>query len=198
MTCVAIIPARGNSRRIPRKNIKEFHGKPIIAYSIEAAKSMTDDCKFDYIVVSTDDGEIAKIAERYGAWVQFREEKYANDEVGTQQVAKYVLGKMNARPTDFAVVIYATAPLLDRHNLWEGIITAMKQHFSFSMSVGTDPLCDAGQFYCGQVSSFYLGVPLISPFTAMIPIDTNRVCDINTTEDWARAEQMYAALKQGK
>jgi len=71
MTNIAIIPARGGSKRIPRKNIKEFCGKPIIAYSIEAA--IKSDI-FDEIMVSTDDDEIAEISKNYGAKVPFREE----------------------------------------------------------------------------------------------------------------------------
>lgn len=195
MSTVCIIPARGGSTRIPGKNKRMFHGKPIITYSIEAAQSMSDDCKIDHVVVSTDDGEIAKIAEQHGAIVQWREEWYARDEVGTQQVANYVLARLGASNNDFAVVLYATAPLLDRHDLWQGMVTAKRRECSFSMSVGTNPLRDAGQFYCGQVISFYRS-DLISPCTCMIPIDESRVCDINTEEDWLRAEQMYLALKE--
>ena len=65
----------------------------------------------------------------------------------------------------------------------------------YSMSVGTDPLRDAGQFYWGHASSFRRGVPLIGRRTVMIPIPENRVCDINTHLDWAQAERMYARLK---
>ena len=77
MKTVAIITARGGSKRIPRKNIKEFCGKPILAYSIEAAIGSG---LFDTVMVSTDDEEIAEIAKKYGAEVLFyRSEKTAND-----------------------------------------------------------------------------------------------------------------------
>ena len=86
---IAIIPARGGSKRIPKKNIKEFSGKPIIAWSIEAAKK----CKmFDRIIVSTDDYEIAAIAKQYGADVPFMRPKHlADDYTGTSAVVKDVI-----------------------------------------------------------------------------------------------------------
>ena len=77
---IAIIPARGGSKRIPRKNIKEFHGKPMIAYSIEAA--LKSDC-FDHVMVSTDDEEIAAIALQYGATVPFMRPAEISDDYAT-------------------------------------------------------------------------------------------------------------------
>jgi len=87
--CVAIIPARGGSKRIPRKNIKPFHGKPLIAYSIETAlKSKL----FDQIIVSTDDEEIADVAKKYGAEVPFiRPKNLADDFTGTADVINHAL-----------------------------------------------------------------------------------------------------------
>ena len=83
---IAIIPARGGSKRIPKKNIKEFSGKPIIAWSIEAAKMCN---MFDRIIVSTDDFEIASIAKQYGADVPFmRPKNLADDYTGTSAVVK--------------------------------------------------------------------------------------------------------------
>ena len=89
MSSVAIITARGGSKRIPKKNIKDFCGKPIIAYSIEAA--LNAEC-FDEIMVSTDSREIAETAVRYGAKVPFmRSEKTSNDFAATADVIKEVL-----------------------------------------------------------------------------------------------------------
>ena len=83
MSCVAIIPARGGSKRIPRKNIKPFAGKPIIAYSIEAALQSR---LFDRVIVSTDDREIAAVAESFGAEVPFsRPPELADDHAGTSR-----------------------------------------------------------------------------------------------------------------
>lgn len=84
---VAVIPARGGSKRIPRKNIKEFCGKPMIAYSIEAA--IISGC-FDKVIVSTDDTEIAEVARAYGAEVPFiRPEELSNDYAGTIPVIQH-------------------------------------------------------------------------------------------------------------
>jgi N-acylneuraminate cytidylyltransferase len=77
---IAIIPARGGSKRIPRKNIKNFHGKPLIAYSIEAALNSN---LFDRVIVSTDDNEIANIALKYGAEVPFIRPKNISDDYAT-------------------------------------------------------------------------------------------------------------------
>jgi pseudaminic acid cytidylyltransferase len=109
---VAIIPARGGSKRIPRKNIKNFFGKPMIAWSIQAAKK--SEC-FDYILVSTDDKEIAEIAIKYGARVPFLRPKYLSDDyAGTAEViahAIYWLQEKNIE-VDLACCIYATAPYI--------------------------------------------------------------------------------------
>ena len=189
MSAICIIPARGGSQRIPRKNIKMFHGKPIIAYSIETAK---ESGLFECIVVSTDNKEIRKVAETYGAAVHMRPPEFGEDAVGTQDVAAECLDSMGYTG-DMACVIYATAPLMNIADLrWGRVCSEENSYYAFS--VGTSPLCDAGQFYWGPTEDFILGAQLIDPKTAMIPIVPGRVCDINTPEDWARAEQMYAAL----
>ena len=91
---VAIITARGGSKRIPHKNIKEFCGKPILAYSIEAALASG---VFDRVMVSTDDEEIAEVARKYGAEVPFlRSEKTANDYATTKDVLEEVLAEYDA------------------------------------------------------------------------------------------------------
>lgn len=89
---VAVIPARGGSKRIPRKNIKPFHGKPLIAYSIEAALKSG---LFEQVIVSTDDEEIAQIAQEYGAKVPFlRPKELADDYCGTQEVVSHALSEL--------------------------------------------------------------------------------------------------------
>lgn len=187
MTTVAIIPARGGSRRIPRKNIRPFFGVPIIAYSIRAAH---DSCLFDHVVVTTDDTEIGGVAEEHGAEVYFRNEAYGRDEVGTQAVARECLEGLSYR-AHTACVIYATAPLMKLSDL---IWAAEHRYLGFTMSVGYPPLRDAAQFYWGMADWFLRDVPLINPDTVLIPIAAERVCDINTMEDWTRAEKMYAKL----
>ena len=117
---IAIIPARGGSKRIPRKNIKDFYGKPLIAYSIQTAlKSKL----FDKIIVTTDDDEIAYIAKEYGAEVPFLRPKALSDDfTGTDDVVNHTLEwlKKEGETFDFVCTIYATAPLLQSKYLKEG------------------------------------------------------------------------------
>lgn len=119
MKNIAIIPARGGSKRIPRKNIKSFCGKPIITYSIEAAlKSQL----FDVVMVSTDDEEIAAVAKAAGAEVPFmRSEKNSDDYAGTVDVLLEVLSEYEKQNTTFKHVccIYPTAPFVSPERLSE-------------------------------------------------------------------------------
>jgi len=120
MKTIAIIPARGGSKRIPRKNIKDFCGKPIIAYSIEAAKASG---LFDRIIVSTDDEEIAEVAEKYGAEIPFmRPRELADDFTGTNAVVKHALEWLirQGEIIEYACCIYATAPFIQVECLKEG------------------------------------------------------------------------------
>ena len=117
---IAIIPARGGSKRIPRKNIKNFLGKPIIAYSIEAAlKSKL----FNEVMVSTDDEEIAEISKSYGAKVPFlRSKENSDDFATTTDVVLEVLDQYKLRNREFkyACCIYPTAPLIKFQKLRDG------------------------------------------------------------------------------
>ncbi|WP_166371144.1 pseudaminic acid cytidylyltransferase [Psychromonas sp. SA13A] len=119
MKNIAIIPARGGSKRIPHKNIKLFCGKPIIAYSIEVAlKSKL----FDAVLVSTDDEEIATVAKKYGAEVPFmRPEHLADDYTGTTEVIKHAIEEYQGMRhiINFACCIYATAPFLQEQTILE-------------------------------------------------------------------------------
>jgi len=117
MNNLCIIPARGGSKRIPRKNVKDFLGKPIIAYSIEAALKSG---LFDEVMVSTDDQEIAEIAKQYGASVPFmRSGATANDYAGSDEVLREVLREYKKIGREFDVIccLYATAPFVTVENL---------------------------------------------------------------------------------
>lgn len=117
MKNIAIITARGGSKRIPKKNIKEFCGKPIIAYSIEAALNSGI---FDEVMVSTDSREIADIAVKYGAKVPFlRSEATSNDFATTRDVLLEVLDeyKKRGKQFDFMCCIYPTAPFVTDEKL---------------------------------------------------------------------------------
>lgn len=192
---VAIIPARGGSRRIKNKNRRPFFGKPIIAYSIETAKASG---LFDKIVVSSDSAHIRDIALQYGAQSTLRSAEMSRDEVGTQEVMADLLSKLDPLPT-YACCIYPTAPLMTAFDLARGF-DALRQRddLAFAYSVGIDPFRDAGQWYWGRTSAFLSGVPLDpqgwNVMKVVIPND--RVCDINTEKDWIKAEQMYLKFKE--
>ncbi|MEK9809632.1 MAG: hypothetical protein VW362_04245 [Candidatus Nanopelagicales bacterium] len=191
MTCVAIIPARGGSRRIPLKNIRHFHGKPIIDYSIRAAQ---DSGLFSRVYVSTDSPAVSSVAYRAGADVIWRPDNLAVDSVGTQAVAAHVLDTVLAdhltiRPPRYACCIYATAPLMTHLDLIEGYLMLRKARVPYVYTVGPD-WQDAGQWYWGEVDAFRTGVPLDQASFYKLPAE--RTCDINVEEDWARAEQLYA------
>ncbi len=225
-SCIAIIPARGGSKRIPKKNIKLFHGKPLIAYSIEVAlKSKL----FDKVIVSTDDEEIAKIARSYGADAPFiRPKELSDDFTGTGAVVNHAIEflKQNGEKIDFVCTIYATAPLISEKYLVEGIeklknssarnafsCTSMPYPIQRTFKITQENRCemfwpenfmkrsqdleeayqDAGQFY-------WVNLNVISDDITFgkdsIPIILPRylVQDIDTLEDWRRAEFMYEAI----
>lgn len=132
---VAIIPARGGSKRIPRKNIREFSGKPMIAWSIDAAKR--SGC-FDRIIVSTDDDEIASVAREYGAEIPFRRPAtFSDDYAGTVPVIRHAVDWLVGEgfPVDFACCIYATAPFLSVEDIQQGEQRLLESGCSFAFSV---------------------------------------------------------------
>lgn len=136
MTRLAVIPARGGSKRIPNKNIKVFCGKPIIAWSIEAA--MASNC-FDRIIVSTDDHRIADIAEKYGAEVPFfRPPELCDDHTATAPVIAHAIQWHRQRNIDPEIVccIYATAPLISADDIKKGLslLNETKADYSFAVT----------------------------------------------------------------
>jgi pseudaminic acid cytidylyltransferase len=136
MKAVCIIPARGGSKRIPKKNIKFFFGKPLIAYSIEVALKSE---LFEKVVVSTDNEEIAKIAKEYGAKVPFiRPAELSDDYTGTGTVINHAIEylKSQGENYDFVCSIYATAPLLQVEYLKEGYerLKNSDAHMAFSVT----------------------------------------------------------------
>ncbi len=117
---LCVIPARGGSKRIPRKNIRDFLGKPLIAYSIEVALESN---LFEKIVVTTDDEEIAKIAKKYGAEVPFLRPKDLSDDFMTAgDAVKHAVAYLESlgESYEYICTVYATAPLLQAKYLIEG------------------------------------------------------------------------------
>lgn len=135
MEKIAIITARGGSKRIPKKNIKEFCGKPIIAYSIEAA---LESGVFDEVMVSTDSEEIAEIAKKYGAKIPFmRSEATSNDFATTSDVLMEVFAEYEkmGRPIEYACCIYPTAPFVTAKKLQNAMSTLIEDNADTVMPV---------------------------------------------------------------
>ena len=155
---VAIITARGGSKRIPRKNIKQFLGKPIIAYSIEVALNSK---LFDYIMVSTDDIEIAEIAKQYGAKVPFlRSAENADDFSGTADVMLEVLDKLKSINLEFnnSCCIYPTAPFISTESLTKAyhLLTQKKLDSCFPVCQFSYPIQRALHFSADEKISMLL------------------------------------------
>ena len=155
---VAIIPARGGSKRIPRKNIRPFMGRPMIGYSIQAAL----DCGlFDRVIVSTDDEEIAEVSRSLGAQTPFmRPADLSNDHAGTGAVIVHALQWLidHGQAADACCCIYATAPLLDPERLKEGWDKLQQpgKRFAFSVTSYAFPIQRAlKQTTDGSVEMFW-------------------------------------------
>lgn len=136
---IAIIPARGGSKRIPRKNIKLFHGKPMIAYSIEVA--IESGC-FDKVIVSTDDQEIAEVAKLYGAEVPFmRPQNIADDYATTIDVIQHAVQwcEQQKLPITYVCCLYATAPFVRAEDLKKGWEIVQQPDVKYAFSATTFP-----------------------------------------------------------
>lgn len=228
--CIAIIPARGGSKRIPRKNIKDFFGKPLIAYSIEAALNSG---LFEKVIVSTDDKEIADVAIKYGADVPFmRPKELSDDHTVTKDVIDHALSFLRVRGEeyDYLCTIYATAPFLQSKYLIEGFVKLKNSDAINAFSSTTMPFpvqrtfkldkngrCkmftpehyytrsqdleeayqDAGQFYWTKLNEHSNEI-MFGKDSIPIILPRHLVQDIDTLEDWQRAELMYKALNQEK
>ena len=226
---LAVIPARGGSKRIPRKNIKEFCGKPMIAWSIEAAISSN---LFERIIVSTDDPEIAEVAQKFGAEVPFyRPADLSDDHTGTTEVVAHATKWATEHHQEIEGVccIYATAPFIQVNDLkkaWEemnsgdwdfsfvatdfpapifrsfkqvsngGIEMFYAEHFLARSQDLPTALHDAGQFYWGRPRAWVEGRRVFDRRSIPVIIPRWRVQDIDTAEDWTRAELMFQSIKK--
>lgn len=193
---IAIIPAKGHSERIARKNIRDFQGKPIIAYSIATARACG---LFDSILVSTDDDDIARIAQGLGAEVMIRGDEWSLEMIGPLDVARHCLELMGESALEFVCVIYATAPLMSISDLMRGWRAVNRTGCAYAVSIGEHPfLHDAAQFFWCRAWALLGRHPEWGSDTVLIPIDPARDCDLNTEEDFSRAEQMYLELQNGR
>jgi CMP-N-acetylneuraminic acid synthetase len=181
---ICVIPARGGSRRIPRKNIRDFHGKPIIAYSIELAK---DSGLFDRVVVSTEDDEIGAVALAYGAEVLERPSELAEDEIGTQAVVGAALEELGVDEYSQACALYATSPLLTMDDFWAGEFVKRITPLVCSYSIDANVLNPTGGFYFAAARFF---ISERDPYAEGIGVFTSDM-DINTMGEWELAEKIY-------
>ena len=225
---VAVIPARGGSKRIPKKNIKKFFGKPIISYSIKAA---IDSKLFDKVIVSTDCENIAQVAINYGAEVPFmRPEELSGDFLGTHEVVGHTLKWLEdfGDVVDYACCIYATAPMIQGSDLikgydliktekWKAVIAATKysypvfrsfkklpngglemvfpEHYNSRSQDLPEVYHDAGQFYWAKAQEWKNKPGGFSENNTIIELSNYLVQDIDTIEDWNRAEKIYENYK---
>lgn len=182
---IALIPAKGTSTRVPGKNIRAFHGKPIIAYSVEAAQ-----CAGLTPYVSTDDEKVSMVAQECGATVIDRPHKWTLDQYGPVDVARYHLEHGDIGNPDMVCIIYATAPMVRAADIIDAE-SKMRGHpaVGFIVSVGWEPLHDAAQFIWCKSWALRRRVPEFGSQTLMYPVPKD--CDINTESDWKRAEVMY-------
>jgi len=225
---IAIIPARIGSKRIPRKNIKFFHGKPIIAYSIQAALETE---LFSRVIVSTDSQELANVAISYGAEVPFmRPAELSDDFTGTDAVILHALRWLIDHGEDLRYVccIYATAPFVTSEYIKKGLELLQKNRGTSAFSVTTYPYPiyrslkindkgrlemiwpdyisvrsqdiseayhDAGQFYWADAKKYLTEKRFFSKNAIPVVLPRYLVQDIDTEEDWQRAEMMFSIMK---
>jgi len=156
---IAIIPARGNSRRIPNKNIKKFNGKPIIFWSIKCALKTK---LFDKIIVSTDDKKIAKLSKKYGAEVPFmRPESLAKDTVGVIDVVSHATSWILKKGIEakYICCIFATSPLMKHKDICLGYKKLMKKKWTYVFSATTFPSSVYGSFFFNKNRSLKMCFP---------------------------------------
>jgi N-acylneuraminate cytidylyltransferase len=222
-----VIPARGGSKRIPRKNIKIFCGQSMIGYSIKAA--LDSQC-FDEVIVSTNDPEIAEVAKSFGASVPFmRPDELANDYTTTMPVIQHAIEWFDGlgQPPSEVCWLYATAPFVDADDIKKAYEKMKEEQADYCFAITSfafpiqraikitpenriemfypeyftarsqdleESYHDAGQFYWGQSEAFKQKKSLFSESSTAYILPRYLVQDIDTMEDWKRAELMYQML----
>ena len=224
---LCVIPARGGSRRIPRKNLRSFHGRPMIAWSISTALESE---LFSRVVVSTDDEEVAALARAEGALTPFeRPAALADDHTPTAPVVAHAIEECEALWGEQSLVccLYATAPFALPEDLAAALALLKSSGADYALPVTTFPFPiqrsvrlrtdgriemfspehaltrsqdleeayhDAGWFYWGRRAAWLADKSVLGTGAAGLQVPRNRVQDIDTEEDWARAEKLFALL----
>ncbi|WP_299549552.1 pseudaminic acid cytidylyltransferase [uncultured Helicobacter sp.] len=223
MSCICVIPARGGSKRILRKNLKDFCGKPIIAYSIQNALQCGI---FSKVIVSSDDVEILEYATTLDAIALKRPDYLSDDYTGTREVILHALEVLDLSAESFVCCLYATAPLLDSNTLKNAFLQAQnntqdcycfsaveydyspfraftiinnkntmlfKEHFDKRSQDLEKIYHDAGQFYFARVKTWRERENIFEGSFSFI-LPQSQVQDIDTLEDWNLAELKYKLL----
>lgn len=200
MNPICIIPARGGSVRIPRKNIRSFLGVPMLALAISTAKACSI---FETIAVSTEDPDIRGLAHECGVGTIARPDDLAEvggaADCGTQEVIRHALVKYPQSSDCPVCCLYPCTPLLLPEDIVRGyaMLKTFGGAYVYPTAMGTMHSPDPGQFYWGYAWAFLGRLRLNDQFTSRLPIDPARCIDINTPEDWTLAEDRYREFQAG-
>lgn len=226
---LAVIPARGGSQRVPRKNIRDFCGRPMLAWALDAVRA--SGC-FERVVVSTDDAEIAAVARAHGAETPFlRPPELADAHAGTLPVVAHAIRWLTEHgdAPEFVCCVYATAVFLAPDDLRRGLtllqtgdcdyafavtpyaapiqralrlidahrVAMFQPEHAHTRSQDLEPAYhDAAQFYWGRAAAWLAGKPVFTSASAPLILPRHRVQDIDTPDDWTRAEALFRTLRE--
>ena len=196
MKTLCVIPARAGSVRIPNKNFAPFLGKPMLWRAIRLAKESK---AFDRIVVSTDNICVLRFLEKEGvSWVMREHDDGQKGTVEVTREAAQAYKESTLFRPDYVCCLYPCTPLLLPEDLRESFIEHEIQNRWHTIAIGVDPISDAGAFYWHTWGPLMRKESLYAKgHTGFHILPKERVCDINTPEDWARAEQLYEEMQHG-
>ena len=226
MTFLALIPARGGSKRIANKNIKSFVGKPVIGWTIEKAFKTK---LFEKVIVSTDDKKIAEVSKNFGAEIAFpRPASISDDRSTVLEVVKHCIEELEklGEHYDYIVLLYATAPLMDENDIIKATKDLGEQEFRVSVNEYSYPIQralrlerneikmfeplnfkkrsqdlepffhDAAQFIIGSSQMWKTKTPFVDGVTRPFIVPKYRVQDIDNEDDWYEAELKFSYLNK--
>ena len=225
---MALVPARGGSRRVPRKNVRNFHGVPTITRVIQTLQATG---LFDAVVVSTDDDEVAAVATKASAEVPFRRPaELADDRTGARPVIQHALDQLQLPDDDVLAVVYPTAVLLQPEDVLKAhgllgpqvdfvlTVAEFPAPINRALSVGEDGMVgelssvhthtrtqdlgrafhDVGQMYWGTVGAWRGDSPVVRARTRALVLPAWRAVDIDTVEDWEHAERIFELVSRDR
>lgn len=224
---VLILPARGGSKRIPRKNVRPFAGRPAIGWPLTAAQ---DSGLFARLIVTTDDVEIADIARAFGAEVPFvRGADLSDDHAGTTEVIRDAVTRLDLPPETPVCCLYPTAFFVTADDLSAGF-AALRDGATWALSLGKyrtpiqrayrkdgtrvaafdadqmpkrsqdleEAFFDAGQFYWARARTWTDPDARVWDGAAAVVLPDDRCIDVDTPDDWTRAERLAEMMGLGR